>query len=152
MTKNNQNVWLSIKGVIEEMGHADQESKREDHIELSTEGQFYRENKTSCITYEETEVSGLNGTTTTVKVDRDRVSVIRMGSVNSVMEFEQGKRSVTNYATPYGDISMGFFTRGVDISYNEVQAPVKVKVNYDVEVCGQTNTRHTLDIEVSDFH
>lgn len=138
-------VWLSIKGST----CGDQAVP--DITEFLTEGDFYREQDTSCFSYEETEVLGMEGTTTTVKVDDGKVSVIRLGSVNSLMEFEEGKRNVTLYSTPYGDFSMGVVTRGVQVAYDDRRAPVRVKVDYNLEIKGLASSSNTIDIQVRDW-
>ena len=129
-------VWLSITGIVSD------QHRNEDKMEFSTEGDMYKEKNISCLTYKESEVSGMEG---------GKISVIRLGSVNSLMEFEEGKRNVTLYSTPYGDIAMGIFTKGVNIAYNDRKDPVNVKVDYAIEVEGMTNTENTLDIRISNY-
>ena len=61
MANRKKPVWLTIVG---EVTDAEQHT---DRLELVTEGYLYEENGVTCITYDETEVSGMAGTTTTVK-------------------------------------------------------------------------------------
>ena len=143
MTPERQKVWLSIKG-----NYGSEDIIGDDAVYL-TEGQFYKEQDTSCLTYQESEMAGMGGTTTTVILDGDKVSVIRLGSVNSIMEFEQGKRNLTMYSTPYGDISMGIFTKQVDVVYDDTEKPVSVKVDYDLEIKGISNSNNVINIEIS---
>lgn len=143
--RKRKKVWLSITGVVSD------HHKNEDRMEFSTEGDMYQEKNTSCVTYKESEVSGMLGTTTTVKVSGDKISVIRLGAVNSLMEFEKGKRNITLYSTPYGDITMGIITKGINIDYSEGQDPINVKVDYDIEVQGGSNTKNTLDIRIKNY-
>ncbi|MEG0377478.1 MAG: DUF1934 domain-containing protein [Eubacterium sp.] len=144
--EDKKKVWLSITGIVSD-------HRNEDKMVFSTEGAMYREhNDTPCLTYNESEVSGMEGTTTTVKVEGDKVSVIRLGAVNSIMEFEKGKRNVTLYSTPYGEIAMGIFTKVVNVDYNDMKDPVNVKVNYAIEVEGVSNSENTLDIKITNYH
>ncbi|MEF9918307.1 MAG: DUF1934 domain-containing protein [Eubacterium sp.] len=145
MTEDKKKVWLSITGIVSD-------NNNEDKMEFLTEGDLYHERSTSCFTYAESEVSGMEGTTTTVKVENGKVSVIRLGSVNSIMEFEEGKRNVTLYSTPYGDVAMGIFTKGVNVDYNDKADPTSVKVNYAIEVEGVSNSDNTLDIKITNYH
>ncbi|MDD4690951.1 MULTISPECIES: DUF1934 domain-containing protein [Eubacterium] len=143
MMPERQKVWLSIKG-----NYGSEDVVGDDAVFL-TEGDYYREQGATCLSYEESEMAGMGGTTTTVRVNGDKVSVIRLGSVNSIMEFEQGKHNLTMYSTPYGDISMGIFTKEIDVVYNDQEAPVSVKVDYDLEIKGISNTSNRINIEIS---
>ncbi len=146
MTTEVQKVWLSITGTV-----SDKESNVQDTMEFSTEGSVYRENDSTCVSYAESEISGMEGTTTTVRLEDGKISVIRLGVVNSIMEFEEGKRNVTMYSTPYGDITMGILTQGVDVAYNEKQDPINVRVKYAIDVEGVENSQNVLDIKIKSY-
>ena len=83
-----QEVLLTIKGAYDESVD-DSES-----IELRTEGYSYLEGDCACLTYEESSIYGLEGTTTTIKVCGNQVSIIRLGTLNSVMDFELNQRNL----------------------------------------------------------
>lgn len=140
-----EKVWLSIKGTV---AHDGEES---DVMELLTEGIRSGKADSCSLAYDESEISGMEGTRTTVQVNGQKVSIIRLGSVNSLMEFESGKRSVTMYSTPEGDISMGITTRDIDIDYDESRRPSRVKVDYNIEMKGIGETDNTIDIQVKDL-
>lgn len=142
MTEERKKVWLSISGTVKN-------EDEKDTLEFLTEGQFYRESERLCVTYAESEVSGMEGTTTTVCVDGDKVSVIRLGTTNSVMEFETGKRKTTWYSTPYGDVTMGILTNDVFVNYNEAKEPVKVMIDYNIEIEGVVNSENVLNISIT---
>jgi uncharacterized beta-barrel protein YwiB (DUF1934 family) len=139
-------VWLSI------VGQSGDDPDHIDKMEFVTEGNIYREQGASCLTYDESDVSGMPGTKTTVKVAKDegKVSVIRLGSVNSIMEFEAGKRLQTMYKTPYGNIPMGVFTKGLQVDYDDQMEPVKINLDYAVDLEGFGDSDHSLNIEVKD--
>ena len=143
MTGNEtEKVWLSIKGTVAHNG------EEADAMELMTEGDRSREAEAYCLSYDESEISGMEGTRTTVRVDDGKVSIIRLGSVNSMMEFESGKRSVTMYSTPEGDLTMGVTTRGIDIDYDDTSRPTRVRVNYNLDMKGIGESANTIDISV----
>jgi len=81
MTEERKKVWVSISGSVK-----NEEDK--DNLEFLTEGDLYKESDGACVTYEESEVSGMEGTVTTLRVDKQKVSVIRLGTTNSIMEFD----------------------------------------------------------------
>ena len=141
---DNRKVWLWVKGNLDTDETADGVPS-----EFSTEGEFYREEDAACLTYQESEVSGMGKTTTTVRVDGGMVSVIRLGEVNSVMEFEKGKRKVSLYETPYGELSLTVYTRDVVIEYAADDNVLShIKVDYDLDIRGFAHGNNVIDITV----
>ncbi|MFI3313977.1 MAG: DUF1934 domain-containing protein, partial [Eubacteriales bacterium] len=59
-------------------------------IELTTVGTMESQGDTLKISYEETEVTGLEGVTTTFLVQQGRVELQRVGTLNSTMVFQSG--------------------------------------------------------------
>ena len=102
-----KDVIISIRGLQE------QEGETGDPITLVTSGRYYRKNGSYYIIYDETELTGLAGTRTTVHVKADTVKVIRTGLYPSELQFEQGKRNVSLYHTDYGDLSIVVSTRNI---------------------------------------
>lgn len=142
MTEERKKVWVSISGSIK-----NEEDK--DNLEFLTEGDLYKESDGACVTYEESEVSGMEGTVTTLRVDKQKVSVIRLGTTNSIMEFESGKRNLTWYSTPFGDVTMGILTKDVMVNYNDLKEPTKVMIDYNIEIEGITNSQNVLNIKIT---
>ena len=142
MTEERKKVWVSISGSVK-----NEEDK--DNLEFLTEGDLYKESDGACVTYEESEVSGMEGTVTTLRVDKQKVSVIRLGTTNSIMEFESGKRNLTWYSTPYGDVTMGILTKDVLVNYNDLKEPTKVMIDYNIEIEGITNSQNVLNIKIT---
>ncbi|MPW27206.1 DUF1934 family protein [Alkalibaculum sp. M08DMB] len=135
-------IWISIKG------KTTQEDGPEDIVELITQGEIYKKRKSDYIIYDETQVSGLEGTTTTLKIDDNKIAIIRLGSTNSHMIFEKGKKNFNTYSTPYGDMSMMVYTKAIDINYNSDNNPTNIYVDYNIEIQGLASTRNVLNIEV----
>lgn len=63
-----------------------------DAIELTTRGKLYRKNGKYFITYQETSLTGMEGVTTTVKLDGEQVILMRNGPVASHMVFQEGEK------------------------------------------------------------
>ena len=87
--------------------------KDNDGIEFTTEGRFYAKGNTTLIQYDETELSGMEGCTTSLTITPTRVRMRRSGEQlhdSTEMIFEKGKRLHGIYATPYGSIPMEVLT------------------------------------------
>jgi uncharacterized beta-barrel protein YwiB (DUF1934 family) len=104
-----------------------------DDISLVTQGRFYRRKGIWYISYDETEVTGMTGTRTTVRVAPEAVTVIRTGRYPSTMEFEVGKRHRTIYRTDWGDLEFGVVTRSVSKDLTEQGGELKVSYGLEVE-------------------
>lgn len=100
------NVIISIQG------KQSFEAQDDDTIELVTEGCLEPDGDDGyTLSYQESELTGLEGTLTTFQIERDRVTLLRVGEVNSQMVFEEGRRHLSMYDTPYGALSVGINTR-----------------------------------------
>ena len=75
-------------------------------IEFFVEGTYVVKNDSVYITYKESEISGMEGTTTTLKITDHSLNIIRFGTYNSKLEFKHNEETITNYQTPYGNIQI----------------------------------------------
>ena len=81
-----------------------------DTIELVTDGVFCRYDSSYELHYQESELTGLEGTATTVRILPDCIIVERNGSVTSSIRFKQGERYSFLYDTPFGAATLGVDT------------------------------------------
>lgn len=68
-----------------------------DHINLITAGRLYRRNGKYFISYEESELTGMEGTRTTLKLEDRQVTMTRTGTHPAQMLFAEHKRHVGLY-------------------------------------------------------
>lgn len=120
--------------VISVMGMQKYENMNSDKVELVTEGRLIREAGNYILTYEESEMTGLEGTMTTIQVnpEQDQITLIRVGHFNSQMVFQEGRRHLSMYNTPYGAMEVGVNTRHLFAEVNDVQG--EIEVDYSIEV------------------
>ena len=81
-----------------------------DGTELMTEGTMEVTDGGMVLQYEETELTGMAGTTTTFEITDKRVILTRSGTINSMMIFEEGRQHTSLYETPIGDLSVDIQT------------------------------------------
>ena len=91
-----QNVILSIVG---RQSYMDQEP---DQIELVTEGVLEDQGNTWILSYDESELTGMGGVTTTFIVEPDKVTLKRSGKLNSQMVFQEGVTHESLYQVEFG--------------------------------------------------
>jgi uncharacterized beta-barrel protein YwiB (DUF1934 family) len=122
----------------------------ENVIELVTEGTFVKKNGKYYVIYEESELSGMEGSTTTLKIDgEDRVNIRRFGSAKADMIFEKGKTHSTGYETPYGLMEMNITTHRISVSVKEEIPEIFVKIQYRIKVMGSEDTMNILEISIA---
>lgn len=122
----NKNVIISVKGT------QSAENSEANVLELVTEGKYYKKGDTYYITYKESEVTGMEGTTTTLKVADGIVTLMRFGSVNSQFIFQQGQKHISHYDTTYGAFTIGVYANEVNINMNDSGG--EISVDYELEI------------------
>ena len=128
------NVIISIKG------KQSYEDAEDETIELVTEGRLEEDGSDGfTLSYQESELTGLEGTLTTFQIEKDRITLMRVGEVNSQMVFEEGRRHLSMYNTPYGALSVGVSTRRMrsDLRRDGGSIEIHYAIEIDHEVAGQ---------------
>ena len=82
--------------------------EEENETELRTEGVYEHDGKNWSVSYEESEATGFEDSTTEITGTEGRcVSIVRRGSANSNLMIETGKKHYCLYGTPFGDMTLG---------------------------------------------
>ncbi len=89
-------VILSIQGRQSYVG------QEPEVIRLDTEGTMEFRDGGWDITYEESELTGLAGVTTTFRVEPGKVTLLRTGKLSSTMIFQEGVTHDSLYRTEFG--------------------------------------------------
>ena len=112
----NKDVIISVKGI-----QTSPNDEKANHIELVTEGKYYKKDKNYCVTYEESEVTGMEGTTTTVEMcDDGIVTLTRFGKVNTQFIFKKGKKHTSYYDTEQGTFIIDILTKQESIHMQKI--------------------------------
>ena len=135
-------VVISVKGMQK------YENAAPDVVELVTEGKLSRAGSTYTITYEESEVTGMEGTVTTSLVEGEQVTMMRLGEFSAQMVFQEGRRHLSLYNTPYGSMTIGVHTNHLLVDLDE-QGGV-VEVDYAIEMDHAVAGRNVFRIVVKE--
>ena len=128
------------------------ESKAGDEtaMEFITEGRFARKGDALYLIYEESELSGVEGYTTSLKVTGGKVRMKRYageGGVQTAVEFEKGRKFTGWYETPFGAIEMEVLTNEIDNQLDPDGAG-KLGIDCSVSLKGLTESRNLLQFEI----
>ena len=117
-----------------------------DETELMTEGTMALTDEGIVLSYEESELTGMEGTTTTFEVKGPRVTLRRSGSVNSQMVFEEGRQHTSLYETPFGELSVDIQTS--ELKHNLTQRGGVMEIKYSIAVEHTVTGRNCFKIRV----
>ncbi|MEG1880569.1 MAG: DUF1934 domain-containing protein, partial [Oscillospiraceae bacterium] len=117
-----------------------------DIIELETFGKYALRGGKYYIMYEESELTGFEDTTTTIKVAPGNVTVTRRGRFNMKMKYELGEKNLCVYPTPYGDIATAVDTKKVDFTLGESGGDIKI--DYILDQDNLNFIKNSLNVNV----
>lgn len=136
---------ISVKGM---QSYADALMESTD-IEMISECDLTLQDGKYFIEYEETEVTGMEGTTTDIEVDSEYVSVVRSGKVSTTMLFIKGRQTTSYYETPFGTMIMAVTTD--DISTDLTLDGGTVCVTYNISMNNLYVGKNTFSINIRKF-
>ncbi len=105
--------------------------------ELMTDGVLEPTPEGLSLSYEESALTGMEGTTTTFQIAGPQVRLIRSGAVNSQMVFEEGLQHTSLYETPFGELS-------VDIHTSRLRHDLTAQSGGDLEIRYAIAVEHTV--------
>ena len=119
-------VLLSITG---KQTYHDQEPEV---MELVTEGTMEFTNGGWDISYQESDLTGLQGVTTTFRVEPEKVTLIRTGPLRSTMEFQVGQVHDSLYQMEFGTLMISVTTR--HLFFDILPDGGCIDLVYDIEI------------------
>ena len=139
--KNQLPVLLTIRS---EQHYEDMEP---DSIELMTEGTLTLTGEGGMVlSYQESELTGLEGMTTAFEIRDAQVILTRTGSVNSQMVFEEGRQHTSLYETPFGELAVDIQTSRLRHSLTERGGLMDLR--YSISVDHTVTGRNAFRIRV----
>ena len=133
MTKD---VFLSLKGLQMESGEEAQE------METITAADYYRKKDSHYVVYEEMTEGFKESTKNMIKFKDSYLEVSKKGLINVHMIFEENKKNMTSYMTPYGNILIGIDTESISLKEKEDQ--IRLEVEYSLDA----NYQHLADCKI----
>ena len=117
-----------------------------DATELLTGGTMTLSGEEITLRYQESALTGMEGTTTTFQVRDGQVILTREGKVSSQMIFEEGRQHTSLYETPYGDLSVDIQTS--HLRHNLTQRGGLLEIRYSIAVEHTVAGRNRFKIRV----
>ncbi|SHE80970.1 DUF1934 domain-containing protein [Clostridium fallax] len=123
-----------------------QNDDSQDSIEVVTPGEFHITEEGFEACYDETEISGMEGTKTKLLICKDFVKLQREGTTSTEMSFERDSSSVSLYNTPYGMLELKINTKDLQVNVDKEGGDVAIR--YNLSVAGQEPQYTELKINI----
>jgi len=136
-----KNVIITIVG-----GQKLPEDTDENLVTLVTEGTYNQKDGKYIISYDESSVTGMEETTTTVYVDADSVTMERTGKTSSQMYFKKGEKQHSYYETPFGTFTVGINLKNLDVDLNEDGG--KLSLSYYLDIASKVESENSLNLTI----
>lgn len=135
------NVLITLKGT-QSYG-----ADKPETIELITRGTMTGRNGKFAISYEETEMTGIPGVTTTFLIfNPRRVVLTREGAIHSRMVFEKDVNNDSLYDLGFGSLMVGVCAKEIQVDLTENGGTLFI--DYTVEVEQSMAGRNTYEISI----
>ena len=112
-------------------------------IEMVVVGEYFYKNNKHYILYEEVMEGESQVTKNRIKISDGQMELTKSGVVNVHMIFEENVKNITNYYTPYGNLTMGIDGKKVEIKESEHE--MDITVEYGLEM----NQEFVADSQIS---
>ncbi len=143
-TGMNMPAIISIKSEQQPAGSESEE------IEFVTRGSYGIKNGIYHIKYNESSLTGMEGTKTHVSVEGSKVTVERSGYISSQMTFEKGQKHLSLYETPMGAFTVGVNAFEIDSSFDENGGSLKVDYSIEIDNAVAGYNYFSIDIKRSE--
>lgn len=143
-----------FRGIIEAFGDEMELTTPQDEedtlLEIRTQGVLSRDaDGRISLSYDETELTGMEGSTTTVtfsESDPETVTMLRYGSVTTTLVFEQERRHICVYETPIMPFEICIYARKVQ---NQLTVDGgSILLDYLIEIHGAKAERTLFELHV----
>lgn len=104
-----------------------------EHTELVTEAEMELQEGVLLLSYEESELTGMEGTTTTFRIEPDRLTLVRTGAVQSRMVFAEGEVDKSLYNTGFGAMMISVRTEKLELHMDENGGEMTVAYAISIE-------------------
>ncbi len=113
-------------------------------MEFVTEGLLYEKPDAHYIIYDESELSGLEGHRTCLRISAKNVIMSRFGEHKLKMFFEVGERYTTKYHTPAGLIKIEYLTNDINLDISARKGIITV--DYDMAIKDLQEGNNLLEV------
>ena len=124
MTKD---VMISIRG----LQFMDDDS--DDEIETVQRGQYYEKNGSRFLLFDEYMEGFSEPAKNIMRFNDNEMTLTKRGLINVQLDFEEGKKNLTSYRTPFGVIMLGVDTHSVKVTEREDELLLNIEYTLEAD-------------------
>lgn len=115
--------------------------------ELFTKGKMYKKNNHTYLTYEESETTGYEGCTTTLKIEEEgRVTMMRSGNTSSHLVLQPGIRNIGQYTVYGNSMEIGVFAENLEWKVTDDSASLHMAYTLDMNSVLMSENELFIDV------
>lgn len=135
-----RSVLLTIRGI------QNYEAQEPETVELVTEGTLEQEGDGWKLVYEESDLTGLRGVTTTFHVEPGKITLSRKGPLSSQMVFQEGMFHESLYQMEFGALMITVCASRVRYDISELGGTIDLTYAIEIEQSAAGCIEYHLDI------
>ena len=109
-------------------------------------GEYFRRNDIHYCVYQEQDEDSGRTTKCTIKIKGRSMEMLRQGQLRTHMVFEEGRKHITDYQTPYGQMLLGVETGSVRVF--ETDNCIRAVVEYTLEADGAYLSDSKIEVTI----
>lgn len=114
-----------------------------DNIKFNATGTLYEKKDNTYVVYKENQDN--QETTTSIKIEDDKVTIRRFGEANSTMTFKKNDVTKSNYLTPQGMFIIEVKTNKLNINMKD---DIEVDIDYNIEIMDMFKGRNLIKLNI----
>ncbi len=122
--------------------------ENDDFGEITTACEVGVDGDSIVVNYYES-IGEVNDCQTSIMIKKDRVTMMRNGIYRTGMIFENRKRHISCYETPFGEIMIGIYTNAMFVSFDEYGGEINIAYTIDTngDLVSENEIRITVEVK-----
>lgn len=126
-----------------EAEHTMADTGEHENVNESCEGRYFMKNGIHYILYDSFDENGGGKISNTIKLENEKLSIVKKGEAKSTLHFKKGLRNKSDYITAFGTFGLETYTKVLDI--NAGSDEMRIELEYEMSL----NDVHTSDCRMS---
>lgn len=137
---------MTIPVILSICGKQFYQDQEPETIELVTEGVLKQRGEVWSVSYQESELTGLQGVTTTFRIEPGAITLDRKGPLNSTMVFREGESHQSLYQMEFGALMITVCAQKVSYVLSRQGGTIDLTYAIEIEQSAAGVIEYHLDV------